>query len=506
MRYATHRNCGIASRAASVGLLLMLSSTLFTASPTLAQQPQVITLGTVDRNLKVGESLIMDFQGIVRAAIGDPSIADIAVLSTTQLLVNGKAPGETNLFVWDKRGQFRYRILVERGPTRLAAMVPDIVKQIGVPGVTVYERNGYLILQGKVASPYQAKRAEAIARTYSKDVENLIEVESAKAAVSMEALRVAVGDKVGVRALSDTTILLEGTATAAEQARLEKIIAALGREVQVINMVSAPAYAPRQVLVSAKVVDIDRSALSDLGVEWGAVQRTQTTGGVREEQVTIRDQPIFFGEAGLGPFALDQAGPIRRLDPLGVRLSALVSQNRARVLSEPRLLVVEGEKARILVGGEIPVPIAQAAIGLGAITIQYKEFGVKLDIKAKIADDNKSVDLNVAPEVSQLDFANAIIMSGFTVPAFRSRRAETVVHVISGGTLVIGGLYQSEDSKAVKKIPLLGDIPVIGEFFKRTSKVRRESELVIFVTPEIVTPEALEAAAKAALPAEREAK
>jgi pilus assembly protein CpaC len=504
MRYATHRNCGIASRAASVALLLMLCSTLLVASPTLAQQPQVVALGTVDRNLKVGESLIMDFQGIVRAAIGDPSIADIAVLSTTQLLVNGKAPGETNLFVWDKRGQFRYRIIVERGPTRLAAMVPDIVKQIGVPGVTVYERNGYLILQGKVASAYQAKRAEAIARTYSKDVENLIEVETAKAAVSVEALRAAVGDKVGVRALSDTTILLEGTATAAEQARLEKIITALGREVQVINMVSAPAYAPRQVLVSAKVVDIDRSALSDLGVEWGAVQRTQTTGGTT--QLTIRDQPIFFGEPVLGPFALDQAGPIRRLDPLGARLSALISQNRARVLSEPRLLVVEGEKARILVGGEIPVPIAQAAVGLGAITIQYKEFGVKLDIQAKVADDNKSVDLHVAPEVSQLDFANAIIMSGFTVPAFRSRRAETVVHVISGGTLVIGGLYQSEDSKAVEKIPLLSDIPIIGEFFKRTSKVKRESELVIFVTPEIVTPESLEAAARAALPAEREAK
>jgi pilus assembly protein CpaC len=482
----------------------MLSSTLFTASPTLAQQPQVVTLGTVDRNLKVGESLIMDFQGIARAAIGDPSIADIAVLSTTQLLVNGKALGETNLFVWDKRGQYRYRVLVERAATRLAAMVPDIVKEIGIPGVTVYERNGYLILQGKATSPYQAKRAEAIARTYSKDVENLIEVEAPKAAISLETLQSAVGNKVTVRALSDTTILLEGTATAVEQARLEKIIAVLGREVQVINMVSAPAYAPRQVLVSAKVVDIDRSALKDLGVDWGAVQRTQTTGGTT--QLTIRDQPIFFGEAGLGPFAIDQGGPIRRLDPLGARLSALISQNRARVLSEPRLLVVEGEKARILVGGEIPVPIAQAAVGLGAITIQYKEFGVKLDIKVKIAADDKSVDLQVAPEVSQLDFANAIIMSGFTVPAFRSRRAETVVHVASGATLVIGGLYQSEDSKAVSKIPLLSDIPIIGEFFKRTSKVRRESELVIFVTPEIVTQESLEAAAKAALPAEREAK
>jgi pilus assembly protein CpaC len=489
-----------------VALGLILCSTLLSASPAVAQQPQVITLGTVDRNLRVGESMIMDFQGIVRAAIGDPSIADIVVLSTAQLLVNGRAPGETSLLVWDKRGQFRYRVLVERAPSRLAAMVPDIVKEIGVPGITVYERSGYLILQGKASGPYQSKRAEAIARTYSKDVENLIEVEAPpKAAVSLDALRSVVGDKVTVRALSDTTILLEGTATAAEQARLEKILAALGREVQVVNAVSAPAYAPRQILVSAKVVDIDRSAIKELGVEWGAVRRTQTAGETGT-QITIRDQPIFFGESGLGPFALDEGGPIRRLDPLGVRLSALITQNRARVLSEPRLLVVEGEAARILVGGEIPVPIAQAAIGLGAITIQYKEFGVKLDIKGRIADDNKSIHLEVAPEVSQLDFSNAIIVSGFTVPAFRSRKAQTVVHVASGATLVIGGLYQSEDSKVVNKIPLLGDIPIIGEFFKRTSKTRRESELVIFVTPEIVTPELAEAATNAALKTGQDAK
>ena len=148
------------------------------------------------------------------------------------------------------------------------------------------------------------------------------------------------------------------------------------------------------------------------------------------------------------------------------------------------MTVMDQETAKILVGGEIPIPMVQSSVA-NAISIEWKEFGVNLDVTPKIGADD-TITLKVAPSVSGLDFANGITISGFEVPALRTRRAETSVQVKNGETVVIGGLLQTDTSSTVKKIPILGDIPVLGHLFRSTSKEKAETELIIFVTPEIV--------------------
>jgi pilus assembly protein CpaC len=199
------------------------------------------------------------------------------------------------------------------------------------------------------------------------------------------------------------------------------------------------------------------------------------------------DQPILLGETSTGPFPLFTGGSFERLEGLSAQLKALITTNRARMLAEPNLLVEEGKLAEILVGGQIPIPVVQPGAAAGTVTVEWKEFGVKLAMKADIGGTGKDINLDIMPEVSNLDFAHAIVVSGIRLPALRTRRVHSSLHMQDGQTLVIGGLYQNEDSKLVRKVPLLGDLPILGSFFRRSDKQKQETELVVFVTPQIVT-------------------
>jgi len=464
--------------------------------------PPVVAGTAVQRSLAVGESVILDFQELKRAAISDPNIADVVVVSTSQLLMSGKSAGSTVLYVWDKRGRWTYQIKVSPTPSRLPEVISRVNAEIGVPTIRATEHEGVLVLEGTATSAYQARRAETIAGIYAKDVKSLIEVapEPPKPGISLEGMQSALGPAVTVKAIGPTTFAVEGSVPAEQRDRITKILEAVSKEVNVVNLLSITPPPVRQILVRAKVVDIDKSALKDLGVEWGRnilatttssnalTGETSTTSGIR-----FVPNELLFGESLLGPsehLPLD-GGPIFRLDRFGARLKALITENKARILSEPNLLVKEGEKASILVGGEIPIPVAQSTgAAIPSVSVEWKEFGVRLAIQGNVLPDGKTVDLMVAPEVSTLDFGNAISVGGIVLPALKSRKAETKVQIKNGQTLVIGGLFSSEDSKQLRKIPFLGDIPILGELFRSHSTVRRESELMIFVTPEIVPVEA----------------
>jgi len=149
-------------------------------------------------------------------------------------------------------------------------------------------------------------------------------------------------------------------------------------------------------------------------------------------------------------------------------------------------VVNEGEEAQIVVGGEIPIPVPQAGGGAAAVTIEYKQYGVILKMKPTIMPDGKSLKLQIEPEVSSIDSATQVSIAGISVPAFRTRRAKTVVDMPSGATLVIGGLIQHEQSKVVRGIPLLSKLPIIGQLFRRDEWNEGLTELVILVTPEIL--------------------
>jgi len=490
-----------------LGVAVLLAGSAGAVEVTPAAGPAVVTGQAIEKSLAVGESVILDFQGLTRAAISDPAVADVVVLTTAQLLVNGKAQGSTTLYIWDKRGRWTYLLSVTKAPSRVAKLLPRINAEIGLPGVTATEVGGVLVLEGTVTSAAQSARAEAIASIYSKEVKNLIQVEAEAAAqptprISAQEVQKILGPSYKVSEIAPGTYSVDGAVLPADARRVkEEVFPAIEKlGVNIVSLLSIEAPRVRQLLVRAKIVDIDKSAVGDLGLDWGHNRLTTTTtssvnpdtGQVSTStgsQTTFVPNEMLFGESLLGPreHRLLDGGPILRLERFGARLQALVTQNRARILSEPNLLVKEGENASILVGGEIPIPVAQpAGATTPAVTVDWKKFGVELTVEGRVLEDGQSIDLVVMPSVSSLDFGNAITVSGITLPAMRKRSAETRVQIKHGQTLVIGGLFSSEDSKQLRKVPFLGDIPILGEFFKSRHNVRRESELMIFVTPEIV--------------------
>ncbi len=184
-------------------------------------------------------------------------------------------------------------------------------------------------------------------------------------------------------------------------------------------------------------------------------------------------------------FKLFLAGPNRGI---GAVLSALSSNGLSELLAQPTLLVRSGEQASFLAGGEIPVPVPQTASGgSSTISIQYKEFGVRLAVTPFVLSKDNIV-LKIAPEVSELDYASGVQLQGYTVPGLRRRSAETTVELGSGQSFVIAGLSYSNSSITKDKVPLLGDIPVLGAFFRRQQEQKERQELIIVATPRLVGP------------------
>lgn len=446
--------------------------------------------------VKVGESQVLGFRWVSKVAVGNPTVADVVALSVNQVLVNGKTTGETNLFVWDKEGQHEYKVAVVQGIHDMDEIARLVSRDLGRDDIKVRAINDTLFLLGQVKSPAEQQQAEAVAAAYTKNVKNFIQLAQAGAPegprpadVAKTLNQVFAGGNVHARALDDgQTVVLEGTPRGDQAEHARKIAQALSKGITLVDYFQAPAAGGRQVLVRSRVVDIDRVKSRELGIDWGPVFLEQGAGGVLRR--VVGEQPFQFGEARLGPLKLDQGGPLSRLDPIGFKLRALEQQNAARVLSEPNLLVMEGQKGGILIGGEIPIPVAQQS-GTGAgtsITVEYKPFGIRLDVEV-VAITDDGVNLRISPEVSALDYTNSVTVNGFNLPALRTRRADTMVHIRHGQTLAIGGLLQNDINQQTKAIPLLSKIPILGELFKNRRFQRGESELVILVTPELPGPD-----------------
>ncbi len=272
---------------------------------------------------------------------------------------------------------------------------------------------------------------------------------------------------------------------------LDQLVRSLPPDLKIINLLNLGSGPARQILVKAKIIDIDRIASKSLGVDWGTGGYSGVRGG---SSYIFQPQPILFGQTAAvntPDSSLLGGGSLSRISPLAAQLSALISENKARVLSEPSLIVLDGCEGSILVGGEIPIPVAQSSSGTSglsaSVAIEYKPYGVRLLVGAALVGD-KTIQMTVTPEVSELDYGAGLQLSGFSVPALTVRRATSTLQMADGETLVIGGLYRSTESRQVNKIPLLSQIPVLGEFFKNTTTRKEESELLILIQPEIVTP------------------
>jgi pilus assembly protein CpaC len=245
----------------------------------------------------------------------------------------------------------------------------------------------------------------------------------------------------------------------------------------------------QQIILSVKFAEVRRDFLRQLGI---SALYQERNGNVRAGTGQFRSDNVFDGATGKITFpatigfstVLSDFGT----DQLLAFLDAEAQRGNARLLAEPNLMAANKEEGSFLAGGEIPIPIAQASsTGVPLVTIIFREFGVRLNFTAEIVSDSL-VKLKVRPEVSSLDFSNAIIISGFRIPALRTRRIESTVDVRRDQSLVISGMFDDEREKVRTGIPLLMDIPILGTLFSSTRWQHNETELLVIVTPIVFDP------------------
>ena len=396
-------------------------------------------MAAVQVGLVVGRSMVIDVGApISRVSLTSADVADAMVTSSSQLLLNGKLPGTISMFVWERSGALRlYEVVVHRDLDNLSQQLKQLF-----PGeaVTVHANGKDVVLSGHVTNKAVAEQVVNVAAGY---------------------------------------------------AAKESIISLLAVQ-------QAPRIA--QVLLRVRFAEVSRSAMTELGVSFftsptginNTIGRltTQQFDAPRFEElkwtkesgdfgsdVTSAEGKLTFGDF-LNLFLLSQ-----KFD-LGMMIRALSNRGLFQTLAEPNLVAESGKEASFLAGGEFPIPVAQGGANAGAITVQYKEFGVRLNFTPTVNGDR--VHLKVRPEVSTLDFGNGVLLQGFRIPALSTRRTETELELRDGQTFAIAGLIDSSMSSTLQKIPGIGDIPILGRLFQSKAARKDRTELVVMITPEIL--------------------
>jgi pilus assembly protein CpaC len=373
-------------------------------------------------NLTVGRSTVVDTgTSITRVSLTSPDVADALVTSSNELLINGKNPGTISMFVWDRTGAIhKYEINVQRDLARLTDQFAQLF-----PGekIAAHSSGKQIVLSGEVSAQSVVEKAMNVAAGY------------------------------------------------------------VDKKDEVVSLLQVlPSTAANQVLLKVRFAEVSRSALTQLGASWFTSGYKDYAGRITTGQFPA---PVFDTKEGgvvfsdyLNLFVFDLK------DQLGAVIKALQTQGLFQSLAEPNLVAQSGKEASFLAGGEVPIPVAQGTGSNVAISIQFKEFGIRLNFLPTIVGDH--IQLHVRPEVSSLDFGNAVVLQGFRIPALSSRRAETDVELQSGQTFAIAGLLNNTVATQLQKIPGIGDIPVLGNLFKSKQAQKDQTELVVMITPEIL--------------------
>jgi pilus assembly protein CpaC len=266
---------------------------------------------------------------------------------------------------------------------------------------------------------------------------------------------------------------------------------------KVVNVLTFGPVGAQEVLLQVKFAEVDRSALTQLGVNFISTGAGNTIGTITTGQFGgFGSQNLTPSNGANGSTTTTTGQSINNVLNLflfrpdinfGAVIEALQTKNLLQILAEPNLIAVNGKEASFLAGGQFPFPIVQPGAGFTAVTISFKEFGVRLQFTPVITP-NGYIHLKVAPEVSTLDFANALTISGFTVPALSTRRAETEFELQDGQSFVIAGLMDNRVTDIYNKIPGLGDIPILGNFFRSKSLQKSNSELMVLCTVRRISP------------------
>jgi len=387
----------------------------------------------------VGKSVVINVQApLTRVLSSNPAAVETMATSPTQVVVEGKAAGASSLILWDDSGR---------------SQILDVVVELDIAG-----------LRGAIQRSYPQEQLD-------------VEADAGR-------------------------LVLTGTASNAHIVEdLSKMAGAYST--QVVNSVKVPLAHERQVMLEVKFAEVDRTAILQLGANYFTPGTGHTTGVLSTGQFggsTVSTSSAETTTAGsttstsvsATPPTIDLKNPLNlflfRSDiNFGVVIQALQARDVLEILAEPNLMAISGQKATFLAGGEFPFPVVQGSTGLPTVTITFKPFGVKLDFTAFVQEDN-TLRLHVAPEVSTLDFSNAVTVSGFTVPALSTRRAETEIELKDGQSFGVAGLLDRRATTQLSKVPGIGDIPILGQLFRSRSINKNNTELVVLVTPHIVDP------------------
>jgi pilus assembly protein CpaC len=419
-----------------MSMLLCAESGLQAQTPTTASLPGGVPVqdSTNEVAVAVGKTLLIDCaRPVARVAIGLGEIAEASAITPTEIMVNGKTPGETSLIIWDTRGGRQFFNVTVRPSSAVSTDNLDAIRRelaMELPGTAlkVTSENNMVFLRGTVADLGASARAVQIAST---------------------------GGKV----------------------------------VNLLN-VNVPPADP-QILLKVKFASVDRSKEKQLGINIFSTGLGNTLAGVNTGQYS--PPSVAAGSGGTSATAsISNELNLFAFFPglnLGATIEALETKGVVEVLAEPNVMAVNGKEASFLAGGEYPYPVAQASSGGGgaAVTIMFKEYGIRLNFIPTLTPRG-TIRLQVAPEVSALDFTNAVEISGFEVPAITSRKVKTEVELSDGQSFVIGGLLDNNETETFQKIPFLGDIPILGKFFQSMTRTKTNTELIVIVTPTLVNP------------------
>ena len=381
----------------------------------------------------MGKTAVIDFaRPVKRVSVGLGDIAEANAVSPGEILVNGKTPGVTSLIVWEQGGERQFfNVTVHESRYASQDKMSELRRELHLqlPGqeVSATTANGLIFLRGNVKDLNSSERAVQVAST-------------------------------------------------------------MGKVVNLLYVKVPPS--PPQILLKVRFCSVDRSREKDLGLNIYSLGASNSIGGVSTGQYS---PPSISGQGGGAAAAtITDALNLSIFRPdlnLGLTLKALEKKGVVEILAQPNVLAQDGKQASFLAGGEYPFPVVQgtSAGGAGAVTIEFKEYGVRLNFIPTVTPRG-TIRLQVAPEVSSLDFTNAVEISGFTVPAIAVRNVNTEVELGNGQSFIIGGLLDNRETDTFEKIPFLGDIPVLGKFFQSMTRTRTNTELIVIVTPEIVPP------------------
>lgn len=380
---------------------------------------------SVNLVVTVGKSLILDTpDDLRRVSVANGDFAEALAVNPREVLINGRAPGETSVVLWLQNGvRTLYNLTVRQNAARLEAVQLQLKRAVE-GNVAIEFENDTVFLKGTVKDLSSAERAATLAATLGKVV-NLLRVE-------------------------------------------------------------VPAAEP-QILLKVRFADVDRAATTSLGFNLLSTGAANTVGQITTGQFGPAVPSV---QGNSVQFTLSDALNIflfRSDLNLGALIKALEAKSLLQMLAEPNVLTTNGKAASFVAGGEFPFPVVQGGAAAGAVTIQFREYGVKINF-LPVLTPRGSIRLQVTPEVSSLDYANALQFQGFTIPALATRRVQTQIELESGQSFVIAGLLDNTVTENLNKIPGIGDIPLLGKLFQSRTRTKSNSELMVIVTPELVRP------------------